>query len=196
MHFWRIRLHKVTFVDNEENVLKYAATKHGEAAIAPEDVEDISSTLVFVGWDIDFSEVTQDITVKAVYSNTSDSFTVKFVDDEGNLLKEELVAFGQNATPPANPTKASTDLYDYVFKGWSGSYENIKRATTISAIFEQVAKQDPGDGDDNVEGCVSCATITFGDFGSSGPIGYVMLLITTIGAATAILFVKRKKTNQ
>ena len=52
---------------------------------------------------------------------TSNTYTVTFKDDDGTVLKTETVAEGGSATPPNNPSKASTSEYSYTFAGWSGS---------------------------------------------------------------------------
>lgn len=59
----------VTFVDKDGNVISAVKVKEGEAAVAPEapQVEGYE----FTGWDKDFSNVTEDMTVKALYKKIS-----------------------------------------------------------------------------------------------------------------------------
>lgn len=59
-------LYTVTFVDYDGSVLGTDKVHYGEAATAPND--PAREGYNFSGWDIDFSAVTDDITVTAVYS--------------------------------------------------------------------------------------------------------------------------------
>jgi len=58
------------------------------------------------------------------------SFTVTFADHNGTVLKTETVISGQNATPPANPTRN-----EYRFDRWSGSFTNVTSDRTITATY-------------------------------------------------------------
>ncbi len=59
----------VTFLDMDGTVLKLDKVRPGNPAIAPEPPEHEGYT--FIGWDKDFSEVTEDMTVTAVYQSAS-----------------------------------------------------------------------------------------------------------------------------
>jgi len=57
----------VTFVDYDGTVIDTRQTTYGNSVEAPE--APLHEELEFVGWDTDFSSVTDDITVKAVYAD-------------------------------------------------------------------------------------------------------------------------------
>lgn len=60
-------------------------------------------------------------------------YTVTFVNANGVVLKEEVVpAFG-SATAP---TDEEMWVEHYVFKGWSGSYENVLSHRTLKGLYE------------------------------------------------------------
>lgn len=61
---------------------------------------------------------------------TSSSYTVNFVDYNGNILKTETVPAGGSATPPAAPTREG---YDFV--NWDGAYTNVYSNTTVTAVY-------------------------------------------------------------
>lgn len=61
---------------------------------------------------------------------TPPSYTVTFVDGLGNTLKTQTVVSGNNASPPSNPSRTG-----YTFAGWSGDYNNVTSARTITATW-------------------------------------------------------------
>ena len=67
-------------------------------------------------------------------------YTVTFKDWDGTVLKTEYVSAGGNATPPANPTRASTTQYDYAFASWSGTYTNVSSNRVLTATYTQTVR--------------------------------------------------------
>ena len=62
------------------------------------------------------------------------NFTVTFVDWDGTtVLKQQSVAEGESATPPADPTRAG-----YAFTGWQGNYTNVTQNETVTATYEEL----------------------------------------------------------
>ena len=75
------KFYTVTFVDWNGKVLKSEAVSPGTAATAPKDPERLGYT--FTGWDKDFSNVTDNMTVTAQYEMITSGICGK--DGEGNL---------------------------------------------------------------------------------------------------------------
>lgn len=73
-----------------------------------------------------------------VLKEYSDSFvtglrySVRFVDWDDALLKEEIVRESESATPPENPSREG-----YTFIGWDKEYTNINSNLTIKAQYER-----------------------------------------------------------
>ena len=64
------------------------------------------------------------------------TYTVKWVDGDGKVMKTETVESGKAATPPAEtPTKKATEKYTYKFSKWDKDYSCITTDTVISAWF-------------------------------------------------------------
>lgn len=86
--------------------------------------------------------------LKAAYPNVTfivqtyiQSFTVKFVDGDGNeLYKTEVLSNGEAVYIGPTPTKTSTAQYHYTFKGWSRQLKPITANTTITATFDRVLR--------------------------------------------------------
>lgn len=77
------------------------------------------------------------VTLRAKYDvNTYDVF---FVNDDGTLVNSQEIEYGHDAVAPAtNPTKDPDVQYEYVFDGWTGTYTNITKDTTITAKYRTV----------------------------------------------------------
>lgn len=117
----------VTFIGKDGEVLKSGPVGYGKDAVAPEAlaVEGYS----FKGWDKGFTNVTEELTVNAVYE--INQYTVKFLCLRGDVLKTEIVTYGASATPPEAP-----EIEGYTFKGWDKEYDVIKGDTSITTVYE------------------------------------------------------------
>ena len=120
----------------------YVASLHGD-----------SSDYTFNLWDnADDAVISHDyVTIQTRYfsiyalyqyeGQTKDSYTVKWVDGNGKVMKTEKVTAGESATPPKKtPTKAESANYYYVFSSWDTDYKAIYEDTVITAWFVAVDK--------------------------------------------------------
>lgn len=119
---------KVTFKDGEK-VLETQTVEYEAAATAP-DTARLSPPegMHFAKWDKDFSKVTEDIEVSAVYE--LNVYTVIFKNGE-TTLKTEMVKHGFAATQP--------NVYDTAtkkFVGWDKSFDNVTSDLIVNAKFE------------------------------------------------------------
>ena len=83
----------VKFIDADGNLIYEQFVNRGEAAIAP-TVKEIEG-YKFVNWSEDFSNVTSNLEVKAIY--LVNFYNVKFYDKDNNVLDEQVVAHGESA---------------------------------------------------------------------------------------------------
>lgn len=75
-------------------------------------------------------------------------YTVKFVDWDGKEFENarQTVVKGENAHNPvtygdiAEPTRASTDQYDFKFFGWDKPYTNVTSDLTITATYTSILR--------------------------------------------------------
>ena len=117
----------VTFMDWDGTVLSSVSVAPGEAATAPAD--PIREGYTFIGWDKDFSAVTDHMTVTAQYQ--INRYRVRFFDDDNTLLKTDSVEYLSAAVPPAIPYHEG-----YTFTGWDKSFESITADLDIYAQYE------------------------------------------------------------
>lgn len=118
----------VTFKDGD-TVLSIQTVEYGKSATAP-DTTRLSPPegMHFAKWDKDFSKVTEDIEVSAVYELKK--YTVIFKNGE-TTLKTEMVEHGSAATPP-NVFDTATKK----FVGWDESFDNVTSDLIVNAKWE------------------------------------------------------------
>ncbi len=122
-----VRAWIVTFQGINQEILKNEPVNHNMNATAPEVIAPLGYH--FTGWDKDYSQITSDIIVTAQF--TINTYLVRFVDDQGVLLKEETVSYLGAATAPEVTTPIG-----YHFTSWDKDYSNISSDMTITAQFE------------------------------------------------------------
>jgi uncharacterized repeat protein (TIGR02543 family) len=105
-----VNQYTVTFVDHNGNVLKTQKVNYGCSAIAPADPTRTGYT--FVGWDCDFSNITGDITITAIYS--ANTYTITF-DARGGTVGQgtKTVTYDANYGELPTPTRIG-----HTFLGW------------------------------------------------------------------------------
>lgn len=118
----------VTFKDGEK-VLETQTVEYEAAATAP-DTARLSPPegMHFAKWDKDFSKVTEDIEVSAVYE--LNVYTVIFKNGE-TTLKTEMVKHGFAATAP-NVFDTPTEK----FVGWDKPFDKVTSDIIVNANFE------------------------------------------------------------
>ncbi|WP_128425177.1 InlB B-repeat-containing protein [Gudongella oleilytica] len=141
----------VTFIDWDGTELKEQKVADGGDATPPADPEREGYT--FDKWVGNYTNVTKDEIVQATYTKDTVYWTVTFIDWDGTELKEQKVADGGDATPPADPEREG-----YTFLGWDGNWENVTKDEIITAVYRP--NTPPGPGPTEVERF----TVTFVDF--------------------------------
>ena len=101
--------HSVTFVDYDGTVLSAQSVAHGSAAIEPTAPE--REGYAFIGWDKDFSNVTEDMTVTAQYSANSYSITYTI---NGEEYTAQTYEFGAVVSAPEYTVPEG-----HTFSGWN-----------------------------------------------------------------------------
>lgn len=99
-------------------------------------------TYTFTGWTPVIEAATGDKTYTATYSATKNSYTIRFVNDNGTELQKTKVAYGE--TPVYNgttPTKAATAEKTYTFSGWSPAVAAVTGDMTYTATFTESTRK-------------------------------------------------------
>lgn len=126
---WTINKYTVTFMDGEKVLKAYTNVQHGDTVTAPEVPEKDGKT--FSKWDKDFSKVTSDLTINAVYD--VDTFTVTFKDGE-KVLETQTVEYEAAATAP--DTARLSPPEGMHFAKWDKDFSKVTEDIEVSAVYE------------------------------------------------------------
>lgn len=126
---WTINKYTVTFMDGEKVLRAYTNVPHGETVTAPEVPKKDGKT--FSKWDKDFSKVTSDLTINAVYD--VDTFTVTFKDGE-KVLETQTVEYEAAATAP--DTARLSPPEGMHFSKWDKDFSKVTEDIEVSAVYE------------------------------------------------------------
>lgn len=133
-----------TLTYNGEGVMQtqefYAAGKTVVVAAAP-----IRDGYKFTGWKDEvtgtvyqpgdeFTMPAADMTLTAQW--TVKTYTITFVDWNGNVLQTAQVQYGIMPAAPANPSRPRTMDYSYEFTGWSPAVVNVTGDQTYTATYK------------------------------------------------------------
>lgn len=149
----------VRFFDiNKAEMTEYTQqVEEGKSAIAPsKDLMEIEGK-VFIGWDRDYSTITNNIDIYAQYSDREPGiYVVNFwADAEMTEMigKTQQVKEGESAIEPAHPKKEGQ-----TFSGWypATSWQNVTKDLDVIALYTTGggtgSDSTPGDGSGNGDG--------------------------------------------
>lgn len=126
---WTINKYTVTFMDGEKVLKAFTNVPHGDTVTAPEVPKKDGKT--FSKWDKDFSKVTSDLTINAVYD--VDTFTVTFKDGE-KVLETQTVEYEAAATAP--DTARLSPPEGMHFAEWDKDFSKVTEDIEVSAVYE------------------------------------------------------------
>ncbi len=106
---WDLKTYTVTFKDYDGTELKTETVGHGKSATAPPAPTREGYT--FDRWDVEFTNVTSNLTVTATYK--VNSYTITFNSNGGSSVQGVTVDYGSKIPHPTSPTKEG-----YTFGGW------------------------------------------------------------------------------
>lgn len=98
-----------------------------------------SSSVYFVGWyageNLVDDETYADLSVYTITAKWGSVFTVKFYNAEGSVISTQSVKYGESATAPSSPSKASDNEYSYTFKAWDKTFSSVKADLEVRPTY-------------------------------------------------------------
>ena len=123
-----------TVIETDEDVPYGTMASYDSAE--PTKAATAQYTYTFAGWDKTIAEVTGNVTYKATYTATVNTYTVTWVVDGETVETDEDVAYGTMASyNGAEPTREATAQYTYSFKGWTPAVSTVTGNATYTAEF-------------------------------------------------------------
>ena len=132
----------VTFVDDMGRVIDTDGVCAGGSATPPNAPDKEGYT--FIGWDASLDSISDNITVTAQYE--INSYTVRFVDEDGGELSVQNVNWNASAIAPAHPNREG-----YAFTGWDASFDKVTSDLTVRAQYRPVAALDKNAGTQEID---------------------------------------------
>lgn len=97
-------------------------------------------TYKFIGWDKEIATLTSNITYNAVFEQVINKYEVKWLVDN-NVIKTDMIEYGQLPIFNDIPVKETTDKYSYKFKSWDKPITTVTCDISYIAIFDEVINQ-------------------------------------------------------
>ena len=129
-----------TFLDVNGSVLWETTLPYGSQIIyggeTPVKESDVQHDYTFSGWNKPFAPITDNVTFTPLFSASTRSYKVRFVNHDGALLKEYSVKYGDTPVYDGEtPTKASTVEEQFEFAGWDSTVSMCVGEKTYTATF-------------------------------------------------------------
>lgn len=122
--------HTVTIIIGEDEIVQ--EVEHGGSADMPADPEISGKT--FVGWDKDYSNITEDTVITAIFKDGDSTGTDVYHNVTIVIADRETTI--QVKDGEAAPLPSTVNIEGYTFKGWDKDYSSIHSDMTITAILE------------------------------------------------------------
>ena len=125
-----------TVLETDENVAYGTIPEYNGETPVKEGNEQYSYT--FIGWTPELSEVTADITYKAVYEQTVNDYVVTWKNWDGTVLLEESVSYGTVPTYGGEqPAREGDAEHSYTFSGWIPEITAVTGDAEYTAVFAE-----------------------------------------------------------
>ena len=134
-----INQYTVTFLNYDGSYLGSDTVDYGSPAHfngTPTKPQTDEYSYYFESWDKDISQVTEDFSTTATYTQVV-RHSVTFLDYDGTTLWTTKVDHGSGVTYGGGtvPSRPATQQYTYTFANWDGDLTNIQQDTVFNPVF-------------------------------------------------------------
>ena len=140
---WSRKLYTIKWLDEDGSVLDTEEYEYNAVPSYKKGTPTKASTedtvYTFDGWNPEIVPVTESTEYTATYKDSARKYTVKWLDEDGSLLREDTVEYGTMPNYGANPTKAADAQYTYTFKDWTPEVETVTGDATYQATYTKEA---------------------------------------------------------
>ena len=140
---WSRKLYTVKWLDEDGSVLDTEEYEYNAVPSYKKGTPTKASTedtvYTFDGWNPEIVPVTESTEYTATYKDSARKYTIKWLDEDGSLLREDTVEYGTMPNYGANPTKAADAQYTYTFKDWTPEVKTVTGDATYKATYTKEA---------------------------------------------------------
>ena len=129
----------IRFFNADTTLLDSQSVQYGKTpayAGTPTLPKTAEFSYAFAGWHVEPTAATEDFDYYATYTQTTNSYTVTFLDYDGTKLQESSYLYGATPGYAKTPTRASTVAYDYTFAGWNPAVVKVGGDAEYKAIYD------------------------------------------------------------
>ena len=137
----------VKFIDGDGHELKSELLSYWSVPSytwdAPSKEATAQYTYSFIGWDPAIAAVTDDVTYIAQFTWIVNKYDVRFVDWDDTEISSASYDYGTPAgsiVKPANPSRASTEKYNYSFIKWEPTVSEVTKNVTYTALYAPILR--------------------------------------------------------
>ena len=128
----------------EGKVIKEGSGLYGSEITYPENPTKESTsefTYVFAGWDNSAKTLTKNEVFNGSFTSTTKEYTYTFETEDGEVIISVTAPYGSTIQYPKNPTKESTEEFDFEFVGWDNDDKTLTKDVVFKPIFNGVKKE-------------------------------------------------------
>ena len=135
---YTINKYTVKFLNWDGSELQSSEVEWGKTPVyegTPTKEPTAQYSYIFDGWDEEIKPVTGDATYTATYKETTRTYTIKFVDEDGTVLQSFELTYGETPSYVGTPEKEATAQYSYTFNGWDNEISEVTGDATYTATY-------------------------------------------------------------
>lgn len=137
----------VSFVDSNGQVLQASTYDYGTmpsytGTVTPSKAKTAEFSYAFNTWSPALSTVIGDVTYTASFTSSVNTYTVRFLNEDGTELSKQTLPYGTEVTyQGTTPTKTADVQYTYTFKDWDKTLAKVTGDATYTATFANTTNQ-------------------------------------------------------
>lgn len=136
----------ITWVDGNGDTIKIDTVIHGETpsynGTTPVKNSDEQYTYTFKGWSPEIAPATENKTYIAVFDQSVNTYNVIWQNYDGTELANEVYEYGEMPNYKGeSPTRASSEMYDYTFAGWTPTVDTVTKQITYIAVYTETERK-------------------------------------------------------
>ena len=144
-----LRTYTITWKNYDGSTIKTDTVNYGShpsySGATPTKPNDGDTAYTFDFWFPEFNQdtvITGDTTYTARFTENTTSYTIRWENSDGTLIKEEEVAEGRKPQYTGEiPTKAADAQYTYTFSGWSPAIREAYDDAVYTAQYDTTLKK-------------------------------------------------------